>query len=301
MAITDIVKTGDLNGLIKEKNSDEYIFKKIKQASVLQRICPESPLTSDGTGVPVFSDNLTVSHPDEGGIKEASKAGGDVKSLVAKTFAVLIPISNKVFNGDNTKWLDVLQEKTIEAIANDFDKQALYNNLWGAANNVSTTTKSVVFGSGTPAYYGDLVAGKGLIRASKKYSPTGFIFDETTMSNFELSVDANNRPIFNSPNYDGSGAVTKVGTLTGVPTNFVTGLQPTETDALGFVGDFSEATWGQVGSIEYKIFDQATITVGGNLQSAAERNFTVIRAEVQYGWVVNNLSAFAKFVPNSGE
>jgi HK97 family phage major capsid protein len=299
MVVDNIVKTGDLNGLIQEKLSSEYIFDKIKESSVLQRICQQSPLTSNGTGVPTFSDNIAVTHPDEGEIKDASSASGNLKNLVAKTFAELVPVSNKIFRSDNDGWVSVLEQKVIEAIAHDFDKQALYSGLWGDDNNISTTTKAVTLGTGTPAYYADLVASKRLIRLSKKYSPNGFVFDETVQSDFEESVDAQNRPIFNSPNYDGAGAVTKVGTLTGVPSNFVTGLQPAELldSPVGFVGDWSQATWGQVGNIDYRISEEASATINGQLQSGFERNFVVIRAEVEYGWLVNDLNAFAKFLP----
>jgi hypothetical protein len=78
-------------------------------------------------------------------------------------------------------------------------------------------------------------------------------------------------------------------------------LQPSNIDdaPLGFAGDFSQATWGQVGNIEYKVFDQATATIGGSLQSGVERDFYVVRAKVKYGWLVNDLSAFVKCLPQS--
>ena len=56
----------------------------------------------------------------------------------------------------------------------------------------------------------------------------------------------------------------------------------------GYLGDWSQAAWGTVGGISYDVSTSATVTVNGALVSLWENNLVAVRAEAEYGFLVND-------------
>jgi len=54
-----------------------------------------------------------------------------------------------------------------------------------------------------------------------------------------------------------------------------------------------------VGGISYDISTQATVTVNGALVSLWENNLVAVRAEAEYGFLVNDTAAFCKLANNA--
>ena len=63
---------------------------------------------------------------------------------------------------------------------------------------------------------------------------------------------------------------------------------------VGYGGDWSRAVWGVVGGISYDVSTEATVTINGSYVSLFENNLVAIRAEAEYGWLVDDPQAFVK-------
>ena len=63
---------------------------------------------------------------------------------------------------------------------------------------------------------------------------------------------------------------------------------------VGFGGDWTQAAWGAVGGISYRISTEAPVTINGSLVSLFENNLVAILAEAEYGFLVNDMDAFTK-------
>jgi HK97 family phage major capsid protein len=295
MAVNTPISKSDLGELVQENIQDNYIFDKIAEQSVIQRVTPESPLTQNGTGVPVFNDTLEAFWTDEGTKKGASKATGSVKHLTPHTLAVVIPVTKQVLATINHNWFNKLQDKVISKFATAFDYACLHGSIFGADNNLDATTNEIVLGAGTPKYYADLVNARAVIENSGEYDTSAFVFDVSTRQGFYNASDAQNRPLFNDGIFGGSANPDRQASLIGLPAYLQKKIKTATT--VGYAGDFSQATWGQVGAVEYKVFDQGAVTINGNLVSAIENNLLIIRAEADFGFLVNDKDAFVKFAP----
>jgi len=65
-------------------------------------------------------------------------------------------------------------------------------------------------------------------------------------------------------------------------------------------GEFQQLAWGFADNIRYKISDQVTLTDGTNTISMWQTNQVALLVECTFGWVVNDLDAFAKVINPSG-
>jgi hypothetical protein len=72
----------------------------------------------------------------------------------------------------------------------------------------------------------------------------------------------------------------------------------TTADIYGYAGDWTQAAWGVVGGISYDVSTEATVTINGSLVSLWENNLVAIRAEAEYGWLVNDTASFVKLTEN---
>src|SRR5690606_41443117 len=66
------------------------------------------------------------------------------------------------------------------------------------------------------------------------------------------------------------------------------------TDVVGFGGDWSQAAWGAVGGIRYRLTTEAAVTINGALTSLFEHNLVAVLAEAEFGFIVNDPNAFVK-------
>ena len=97
----------------------------------------------------------------------------------------------------------------------------------------------------------------------------------------------------NSPLTETAGPV-RAGRLMGRPAFMGEGVAATTT--VGYAGDWTQAAWGVVGGITYNVSTEATVTINGALTSLWEKNLVAIRAEAEYGWLVNDVDAFVTYI-----
>lgn len=314
MAITAARKTTDFSGFLPAEIASP-IFERAARQSVVQQLVPQIPLGANGKSVPVFTGRPVANWVDEGAQKPASQGSMTLKTMTPKKLAAIVVNSAEVVRANPGGYITALREQLAEAFAIAFDYAALHD-LGGDGTGtgpfstfIDQTTKSVELGSTSQAnggVYVDLVeAVDELISdddaSGRRYRATGFAFDTFVETRFRRSVDTTGRPIWTDidENSQAPGLSTR-GSIMGRPSFLGEGVSnPTHTIA-GYVGDWTQARWGVVGGISYDVSDQSTVTINGSLVSLWENNLVAIRAEAEYGFLVNDTDAFVQLRNDSG-
>jgi len=288
--------TGDFAGFLKPDQAEAY-FNQARRNSVVQSLARKVPLGINGQEIPVITSKATAGWVAEGGKKPASKGAIGLKTISPKKIAAIAVVSAEVVRANPGNYVELFKQDIAEAMALAFDAAALYgtNTPFGAGNYIGATTKSVEIGSTAAAaggVYGDVVAGlKLLVEDGKKLN--GFAFDATAEPTFLGATDLNGRPLFVDSPFEDS--ILTAGKLLGRNAYLGEGVGDGAT-VQGFGGDWSQVVWGAVGGISYDVSTQATVTVNGELTSLWENNLVAIRAEAEYGLLVNDNQAFVKYV-----
>lgn len=297
MAVTAATKTSDFAGFLKPEQAEAY-FNQARRNSVVQSLARKVPLGINGQEIPVVTSKATAGWVSEGGQKPASKGAVGLKTITPKKIAAIAVVSAEVVRANPANYIELFKQDIAEAMGLAFDAAALYgtNTPFGASNYIAATTKSVELGTTTAANggtYGDIVAGlKLLVDDGKKLN--GFAFDSTAEPTFLSAVDLNGRPLFVDSPFEDS--VLTAGRLLGRSAFLGDGVGDAATDVKGFGGDWSQVVWGAVGGISYDVSTQATVTINGALTSLWENNLVAIRAEAEFGLLVNDNQAFVKYI-----
>jgi hypothetical protein len=111
------------------------------------------------------------------------------------------------------------------------------------------------------------------------------------------------RPLFLEPTYSESTgiqtpALTRTGRILGRPSFLSDTIAPTGT-VVGYMGDFNQIVWGQIGGISYDISNQATLDLspaqdGTGIVSLWQNNLVAVLVEAEFGVLVNDPQAFVQ-------
>lgn len=313
MAISAATATTDFSGFLTREQA-QPIFERAARISVVQRLAMEVPLGGNGVAVPVVTGRIQAGWVSEAGQKPASSGALTLKNIDPKKIAVIAVVSAEVVRANPGNYMNLIRSQVAEAFAVGFDQAALYDagpdGTAGAgpfATFVNQTTKAVELGTTVQAsggIYGDFVAGLSLLVNDDKRL-RGFALDDRLEPLMLASVDTTGRPIWIDTPLDQTTAAmfeanqsqpARPGRLIGRPSYMSEGVSGgTEDTVLGFGGDWSQAAWGVVGGISYDVSTEATVTINGSLVSLWERNLVAVRAEAEYGWLVNDAEAFVRF------
>src|SRR4029077_14836450 len=125
------------------------------------------------------------------------------------------------------------------------------------------------------------------------YKVTGFALDPRLETMFRRSVDSTGNPIWSDlPTSQEPDAIMTSGSLMGRRSFMGEGVGTATGTILGYAGDWSQAVWGTIGGISYSVSVQATVTINVSLVSLWENTLFAIRAEAEYGFLVNDTDAF---------
>lgn len=313
MAISAATLTTDFSGFLTREQA-QPIFERAARISVVQRLAQEVPLGGNGVAVPVVTGRIQAGWVSEAGQKPASSGALTLKNIDPKKIAVIAVVSAEVVRANPGNYMNLIRSQVAEAFAIGFDQAALYDagpdGTAGAgpfATYVNQTTKAVELGTTAQAsggIYGDIVAGLSLLVNDDKRL-RGFALDDRLEPLMLASVDTTGRPIWIDTPLDATTAAmfeanqsqpARPGRLIGRPSYMSEGVSGgTEDTVLGFGGDWSQAAWGVVGGISYDVSTEATVTINGSLVSLWERNLVAVRAEAEYGFLVNDAEAFVRF------
>jgi len=293
MAQTAATMTGDFAGFLKPAEAEAYFTQAARQ-SVVQSLTRRVPLGINGQEIPVVTSKPTAGWVAEGGQKPATKGALGLKTISPKKLAAITVVSAEVVRANPGNYVTLFRDQIAEAFAIAFDAAALHGSAspFGAGNNLAATTKAIELGTSAAAaggVYGDLNGALKLLVDDKK-KLTGWAFDDTAEPLLNAAVDLQGRPLFVDATYENSAL--SAGRLLRRPAFYNEGVAAGDT--IGFAGDWSQAVWGSVGGISYDVSTEATVTINGELTSLWEHNLVAIRAEAEYGWLVNDAQAFVK-------
>ena len=309
MAQADATRLSDFSGFLRPEVAENY-FAQARKSSIVQQLARQIPLGINGQEIPYSTSKATAGWVAEGGQKPATESGLALKTIKPYKIAAISVVSAEVVRANPGNYMQILRDDIAEAFALAFDAAALHgtNSPFGVGMNIDATTKSVEIGTTTKAnggVYGDVVAGlKLLVDDGKKL--TGFAFDRKVEPTFLSSVDNNGRPLFTETPLEDTTSVVTPGRLIGrsavigdgISTPIVTGT-PNTGGIVGYGGDWSQVVWGAVGGITYDVSTETTVTLGGSLVSLWENNLVAIRAEAEYGLLINDTAAFVKYTDNT--
>jgi len=296
MAITAATKLSDFSGFLNREQSAP-IFERTAQLSVAQRLAQQVELGETGKSIPVVTGKLSAGWVAEGAQKPASAGTMALKTMDPKKLATIAVVSAEVVRSNPGSYMDVIRNQVAEAFAIAFDAAAFHGTSSPFSTNLDTGSSSQEFTGTAPAttaVYDDLNAGLStLVNAGKRL--TGWAFDSRFEPILNGSKDTAGRPLFvESPFTEEAGPI-RQGRLLGRNAFVGDGVYAATPKILGYGGDWSQAAWGVVGGISYKVSTEASVTINGTLVSLFENNLVAILAEAEYGWLVNDPAAFVKF------
>lgn len=296
MAITAATTTGDFSGFLPREQSLP-IFERAARSSAVMQLAPQIELGPNGKSIPVVTGKLTANWVAEGAQKPASKGALSLKNMDPKKLAVISVVSAEVVRANPGNYMNVIRNQVGDAFATAFDAAALHGTNTPFGTFVAQTTKTVEIGTTAAAsggIHGDINAGLSLlVNDGKRLS--GFALDDRFEPLLNGAVDTAGRPIYiDSPVVD-NAAPFRQGRLLGRQAFIGEGVYNATGSVLGFGGDWSQAAWGAVGGISYKVSTEATVTINGSLVSLFENNLVAILAEAEYGWLVNDTAAFVEY------
>jgi len=301
-----VAQTGDsiFSGFINPELAQDY-FSQVEKTSVVQQICQKIPLGPSGVRIPHWTGNVTAKWVGEGGQKPVTKGAFSKQDIVPHKIATIFAASSEVVRANPLNYLNVMRTKVAEAIALAFDNAVLTGTDTPFGAYVAQTSKSVSLpdplGAGKDATHGSnaytaLNSGLSLLLgAGKKWN--GTLFDSVAEPILNGAVDTAQRPLFLEATYGDINAPFRSGRVLGRPT-FISDHVAAST-TIGYMGDWSQIVWGQIGGISYDVSDQATLDLsaaqdGSGIVSLWQNNLVAVRVEAEFGVLVNDKDAFVK-------
>ena len=292
MAQTAATTTSDFGGFIKPAQAQNY-FEKARYASSVMQLARQVPLGASGQEIVVPTGKATAGWVNEAGKKPTTETSIGVKGFTPHKIAAISVVSAEVVRANPGNYMQLLQDEIAQSFAEAFDAAALHGDGPFAAS-VSDTTKSVSLAPS--AYDGVVEALDVLAKDGKKLN--GFAFDRVVEATFLGEKDGVDRPLFVDTPLENTASAVTPGRIIGRSSFLGDGVA--KNDVVGFAGDWSQLVWGTVGGIKFDVSTQATVTLNGELVSLFENNLVAIRAEAEYGLLINDVEAFVSITGTSG-
>jgi HK97 family phage major capsid protein len=220
-----------------------------------------------------------------------------LKTIDPKKLAAIAVVSAEVVRANPGGYMDLLRPQIAEAFAVAFDAAALHGTSSPFSTNLDTGSSTQEFTGTTPAFtavYDDINAGLAtLVNAGKE--PNGFAWDRRMEPVLNGAKDTAGRPLFLDATYTDLAGPIRAGRMLGYPAFVGKGIYAATPKIYGYLGDWTQAVWGAVGGISYKVSTEATVTINGSLVSLFENNLVAILAEAEYGFLVNDTASFVKY------
>lgn len=295
-------KTEDsmFSGELEPEKAQDF-FKEAEKTSIVQRVAQKVPMGPTGVEFPHWNGNVQAGWVDEAEMKPITKGDFTKKTFKPKKIAAIFVVSAEVVRANPHNYIETMRSKIGEAFALKFDEAVLFggDSPFGAYVNQTTKIVSLADTQATAGnqtnVYDSLNNGLGLLVADgKKWRST--LLDESVEPLINGSKDAQGRPLFLESEYSDVNGPFRIGRTIGRPTILSDHLQ--EGNVVGFMGDFSQILWGQVGGFSYDVTDQATLNVGTeqspNFVSLWQNNLVAVRIETEYAALVNDPAAFVR-------
>lgn len=292
MAQTAPTTTSAFAGFIKPAQAQNY-FEKARYASSVMQLARQVPLGASGQEIIVPTGKATAGWVTEGQKKPTTETSIGVKGFTPHKIAAISVVSAEVVRANPGNYMTLLQDEIAQSFAEAFDAAALHGDGPFAAS-VSDTTKTVSLAPS--AYDGVVGALDALAKDGKKLN--GFAFDRVVEATFLGEKDGVDRPLFVDTPLENTASAVTPGRIIGRSSFLGDGVA--KDDVVGFAGDWSQLVWGTVGGIKFDVSTQATVTLDGSLVSLFENNLVAIRAEAEYGLLINDVESFVSITNTEG-
>jgi HK97 family phage major capsid protein len=293
MAQTSPTNSSQFAAFLSPNEAAPY-FESARRNSVVQSLARQVPLGINGEQIPVSTTKATAGWVSEGGRKPSTEAGLAVKTMTPEKIAAISVVSAEIVRANPGNYMEILRSDITESIGLAFDRAVLHGTDSPFDTSLSDTSKTVNIGdrpNDEGGVYADLVDALRELKEDGKHL-TGFAFDDITEPDFLMSTDANGRPLFLESPYENS--VLSAGRLIGRQAYLGAGIADDAYETVGFAGDWSQVIWGAVGGINFDVSTEATVTINGELISLWENNLVAIRAETEFGVLINDTDAFVQ-------
>src|SRR5690606_11577468 len=262
-----------------------------RSSDLVQQLARQVTMGQHGTNIPVWTGKPTAGFVDEGQAKPTSEVSATVKKMVPHKLAVIVPVSAELVRANPLGVIQHTQADMVEALAIAFDNAVLHGVNSPYAQDLSDVTNVAELDTnGVGAYNSFNNVLRTLVTNGKKL--TGFALDSVVEPDLNVAVDGTGKSIFVESATDANDVV-RQGRLLGRSAFLSDNLKSADGSIVGFAGDWSQIVWGQVASIQVDITDQATIELtGGGTLNLWQQNMLALRAEVEYGVLINDLNAF---------
>lgn len=295
-----IAQTGDtmFAGYLDPVQAQDY-FAEAEKVSVVQRVARKIPMGTTGVKIPHWTGDVSASWLGEGDMKPITKGDLESQTVVPAKIATIFVASAETVRANPANYLNTMRTKVATAIALSFDDAVLHGTDTPFGAFVDQATDSVSIGDpDTQSPYSAIgVTGLDfLVSGDPPYKWSGTLLDDVAEPLLNGALDLNGRPLFVESVYTDVVSPYREGRILGRPT-YISDHVSTGT-TVGYMGDWSQIVWGQVGGISFDVSDQATLNLGTfaspNFVSLWQHNLVAVRVEAEYGALVNDPDAFVK-------
>ena len=300
---TKIAQTGDsmFAGYLEPEQAADY-FAQAEKASIVQSVAQKIPMGATGVKIPHWTGDVSAQWIGEGDMKPITKGDLSSQTVSPHKIATIFVASAETVRANPANYLGTMRTKVATAVALAFDNAVLHGTNTPFGHYIDETTKVVSLADPGGAGVSDLTAYDALgvnglnllLAAGKKWN--GTLLDDVAEPILNGAKDSAGRPLFVESTYDQVVAPYREGRILGRPTILSDHVATGTT--VGYMGDWSQIIWGQVGGLSFDVTDQATLNLGTfaspNFVSLWQHNLVAVRVEAEFGVLVNDKDAFVK-------
>ena len=296
----NIAQTGDtmFAGYLDPVQAQDY-FAEAEKVSVVQRVARKIPMGTTGVKIPHWTGDVSASWLGEGDMKPITKGDLESQTVVPAKIATIFVASAETVRANPANYLNTMRTKVATAIALSFDDAVLHGTDTPFGAFVDQATDAVSIGDPDTQSPYSAIGVEGLdflVSGDPPYKWTGTLLDDVAEPLLNGALDLNGRPLFVESVYTDVVSPYREGRILGRPT-YISDHVSTGT-TVGYMGDWTQIVWGQVGGISFDVSDQATLNLGTfaspNFVSLWQHNLVAVRVEAEYGALVNDPDAFVK-------
>lgn len=295
-----LAQTGDtmFQGYLDPVMAQDY-FAEVEKTSIVQQLARKIPMGTTGQHIPHWTGEVSASWLGEADEKPITKGNMTKQTIYPHKIATIFVASAEVVRANPGNYLNTMRTKVATAIAMAFDDAALegINSPFGAYIGQTTKSMSIQALSATQNAYTGLNGGlQLLVNDGKKWN--GTLFDDVAEPILNAATDATGRPLFSEPTYADINAPFRSGRVLGRQAFLSDHVAVPADNTLGYMGDWTQIVWGQIGGLTYDVSDEATLNMGTQaspeLVSLWQHNLVAVRVEAEYGLLVNDPQAFVR-------
>lgn len=275
------------------------IWSTTQEQSAVMRASRQVALPGSGVSIPIITGEASADWVDETAEKPVSRSTLDNKLMTPYKLAVIEPFSME-FRRDLPGLYGELARRLPSALALKFDKTVFDASVAAPGSNFDKLSGATAVGINGNTYAGLVAADQAVALGSAGDDGmlNGWILSPQARGLLLGEVDADGRPlIINNIQTDGA-----VPALLGAPVFMSRAVYAADADGAGagtdaqygYAGDWTQAVYGTVEGVQISVSDQATINDGGTQLNLWQRNMFAVRAEIEVGFRVRDISYFAK-------